>query len=432
MAHRIWIGLVLGLVACSGDGDGSGEGQGGRGGGTGPSKGAGCVDGDAACGMACSPAEPCAAGLYCAPDGHCLKDCVYGNPDAPSNCMTGQTCNTGGQCVAAATPFDPGNPVAFDAGALRDGSVSGPGSMICADTVVRATRVIPTVIVIVDQSSSMEEDFGGATRWNSLRDFLLETPDGLIDDLQSQVSFGFAMYSARSMEGGPLPEGECPLVTTVAPALDNFTAIEGAYRAAEPIDDTPTGDSIEKVLEDLGLVLDPDAMVTPTVFVLATDGEPDRCEELDPQTDAAKDEAIAAVQHAFQVGIRTFVISVGNEIGADHQQAIANAGLGRAMGDENAEFWVAGDDQSLRDALRQVVGSQLGCEIELQGKVTGGDPCDGHVVLNGEPLECDGVNGWELVDPEHIRLLGSACDALKTNDDIVLDVKFPCDVTIVI
>ena len=126
------------------------------------------------------------------------------------------------------------------------------------------------------------------------------------------------------------------------------------------------------------------------------------------------------------------MISVGNEVGADHQQAIANAGLGRMPGDADAEYWVAGDDQSLRDALRQVVGSQLGCEVQLQGKVTGGDPCSGRVLLDGQKLECDDPNGWELVDPEHIRVLGTSCDELKASEDAVLDVSFPCDVTIVI
>jgi hypothetical protein len=387
MTHRVWIGLglLLGLLACSGDDDGGGT--------SGGSGAAGRGDGASGAGKA-------------------------GNASSSGS-------GTGGG-------FQTDNPLGFDAGGFLDGSLVGPGDTACVDTVVRATRVIPTVILIIDQSGSMTEDFGGdGTRWNVLRDFLLESPDGLIDDLQSQVSFGLAMYSARSDDMGQ-PDGECPLVTTIAPMLENFTAIETAYRAAEPLDDTPTGDSIEKILSDLDLGTDPDAMVTPTVFVLATDGEPDRCEELDPQTDVAKDEAIAAVGHAFTLGVRTFVISVGNEIGADHQQAIANAGLGRGPADAAAEYWVAGDDQSLRDALRQVVGSQLGCEVELQGQVEGGDACSGRVVLNGTKLECGDPDGWELTDPSHIKLLGSACDELKASDELVLEVKFPCQVTIVI
>jgi hypothetical protein len=76
------------------------------------------------------------------------------------------------------------------------------------------------------------------------------------------------------------------------------------------------------------------------------------------------------------------------------------------------------------------VGGQLGCEIQLSGKVSG-NACLGKVMLNGDPLECDDKNGWELVDEQHIRLLGDACDELKASDDVYLDVSFPCDVPVV-
>jgi len=424
MRHGWSMGLVLLLVSCSSH-DAAGGGKGG-----GADGAPACVDGDARCGTKCSALEPCASGLHCASSGVCEKACVFDDLSAPNTCSSLERCTATGECAPIGMPS--GSPL-FDGGSWLDGSLTGPSDTTCADTVVRTNRVIPTVMLIVDQSGSMDDDFGdGGTRWNVLRDFLLQQPDGLIDDLQSQVSFGLAMYSARSLPDSPLPDGECPIVTTIPPALDNFDAIAAAYRANEPIDDTPTGDSIEKILQDLNIGVDPDAMQSPLVFVLATDGEPDRCEELDPQTDTAKDEAIAAVQHAFTLGVRTFVISVGNEVGADHQQAIANAGLGRGPGDPDAEYWVAGDDQSLRDALRQIVGAQVGCDVKLQGKVTGGNACAGHVLLNGTPLQCDDPDGWELVDPEHIRLRGAACDQLKQSDDLLLDVKFPCNVTIVI
>jgi hypothetical protein len=407
------------LLACSGDKSGDRGGD------------APCVDGDDRCGTSCSAMQPCSAGLYCANNGECAKDCDDGNPCSGGGmCAPDGTCR-GGSGVGSDAGVIPGGRAGSDApgtagasGAAGTGTAGGTRPDSCADVVVQTTRVTPTVILIVDQSSSMDEEFDNGTRWNVLRDFLLEE-NGLIEDLQSQVHFGLALYSAESGGMNPEPIGECPMVTTVAPAANNYAAIEQAYRAAEPIEDTPTGDSIDRIIDDLDLGTDPDNEQDPVVFVLATDGEPDQCESLDPQNGQA--EAIAAVERAYGLGIRTFVISVGDELSVEHQQDIANAGLGRGAGDEPAEYWVAGNDQTLRDALTSIIGGQLGCEITLNGQVDG-DACLGRVELNGDPLGCNDDNGWELVDENHIRLLGSACDQLKSGADVFLDVSFPCGV----
>jgi hypothetical protein len=386
-----------------------------------------CVDGDDSCGRECSPMQPCPFGLYCADNDTCAKECVPGD-----GCNSG-TCTPSGRCPSAAgsesTPDGGFGNTSFGPGSNPETNEPPPST--CADTTVRASRVTPTVILIVDQSSSMEENFeGNRSRWNVLRDFLLEEPNGLIADLQSQVRFGLALYSAESGGSNPDPIGECPMVTTVAPALDNFDSIAQVYRGADVIEDTPTGDSIDRIIDDLGLaIIDPDQMADPIVFILATDGEPDRCEQLDPQEGQA--EAIAAVERAYQLGIRTFIISVGEgTVSAEHQQDVANAGLGRGPGDEDAEYWVAGDDSSLRTALTGIVGTQLGCEVQLNGSVQG-DECLGRVTLNGRQLECGGSDGWELTTPRTIRLLGSACDDLKGEDEALLEVRFPCEVGVV-
>jgi hypothetical protein len=395
---RFWVVGCLVLLSCSGDDEGGGP----------------CVGGDERCGATCSEDNrPCPVGLYCSEAGQCAKECDLDNP-----CAGGGMCRPNGTCTGGR-----------DGGTSSGASGTGPGGGLrpgaCADTVVDTSRTTPTVILIVDQSSSMEEEFDDGSRWDVLRDFLLEEPNGLISDLQSQVRFGLAMYSAESGGTAPDPIGECPMVTSVAPAIDNYGAIADVYRDAEPIEDTPTGDAIDRIVDDLPL--NPESAPDPVVFVLATDGEPDRCEELDPQNGQA--EAIAAVERAYTQGIRTFIISVGEgEISAEHQQDVANAGLGREPGDADAEYWVAGDDQTLRDALTSIVGGQLGCEIALNGRVEGDDACLGRVLLNDVELECDGDDGWELVDPQHIRLLGTACDQLKSGDDVYLDVSFPCDV----
>jgi hypothetical protein len=208
----------------------------------------------------------------------------------------------------------------------------------------------------------------------------------------------------------------------------NYADISATYRDAAPLGETPTGDSIDEIVNALPKgQLDTDA--EPTVLILATDGEPDRCEELNPQRGQA--EAVAAVMRAFSMGIRTYIISVGKDVSAQHQQDVANAGVGRPANDP-APYWRAGDDASLRDALTEIIGAQVSCEVTLNGTVQSGDPCLGTVELNGDALECKGKDGWELADPKHIRLLGKACADWKTLRNAVVHARFPCDVEVIL
>jgi len=323
----------------------------------------------------------------------------------------GQYCTAEGRCFVL-----PGG----------DGSMDGDPN-VCADVVVEAARVTPTVILIIDQSSSMTASFSGGTRWDVLKGFLLDNPDGLIFSLQDQVEFGLALYSAESRDGGDggPPIGECPRLTQVAPAPNNYDAIRRVYNPADVIEDTPTGDAIDAILDSLLSVPDPDP--DPTIFIVATDGEPDRCEELDPQN--GQGEAIAAVDRAFGSGIRTFMISVGEgTVSASHMQDMANAGLGRG----GAEYWVAGDDATLRRALEDIVGGVLSCDISLNGTIEDiTEACTGTVKLNGRDLACDDPDGWEATSPNSIRLNGSACDELTMTRGAILEASFPCDIVII-
>ena len=352
--------------------------------------------------------------------------------NASTPCGAGFVCGTKGVCVLDGAPFGSGGTggSAGEVGPAGANGVAAAFGDVCLDQHVRASRVTPTVILIIDQSGSMGNDFGGqGTRWNVLRDFLLDEQEGLIASLQSQVRFGLAMYSAVDSGDGS-PYGECPQLTMVEPDINNYQPIYDAYSVAEPFHETPTGDAIDRVVSDLGLAaVGPDEDRDPVVFVLATDGEPDRCEELNPQ--GGQQESIDAVARAYDIGIRTFIISVGREVSEQHQQDVANAGMGRQPGDPDAEYWTAGDDQTLRDALTEIVGGQLSCEVKLQGRVDLADACLGTVLLNGEELTCNASDGWKLVDPQHIRLMGEPCDDLKRFPDAILSVTFPCDVEII-
>jgi hypothetical protein len=367
---RAFAFLLLSLAACDCSGD------------TGIGDPCEADDAPEGCGAACGPEMPCTAPLICTADGRCEP------PPRPDS-----------------------------------GRRPGDGS-VCADVMLEARPVTPNVILMIDQSGSMTESFGGSNRWDVLRDTLMDTPDGLVFDLQGQVRFGLAMYSARADGGDPGPPvGECPIVTSVPVAIDNYDAIDAVYGPADPIDETPTGDAMNVIVDGIGSV--PDPTMDPTILILATDGEPDRCEELNPQMGQA--EALAAARRAYSMGIRVFIISVGEgAVSAAHLQDMANAGTGDAAG-VDAPYWVAGDDAGLRDALREIVGGVLSCVVNLEGRLMG-DACLGRVLLNGREIPCGDENGWEAVDSDTIELLGDACDELQSDSGATLTASFPCDV----
>jgi hypothetical protein len=364
------------------------------------------------CDVPCSASEPCPAGYYCAEAGVCTADC---DPLRPEEGCPGGVCRSDGRC---------------EAGALADASVDArvDASNVCADVHVEATRVTPNVILVVDQSGSMTAGFGDGNRWDALRDSLLAEPEGLIAELQSVVRFGLALYSAEAPGNDPVP-GTCPLITWVPPALDNLEPIRTVYEPADPIDETPTGASIDAVLDRLTMT--PDPSTDPTIFILATDGEPDTCEQPNPQE--GQPEALAAAERAYLAGVRTFVISVGEgTVSEEHLQDMANAGLGRGPGDPDAQFWEAGDDAGLREALRDIVGGELSCVVELDGRIENlDDACSGRVELNGTPIPCDDPDGWRAVDESHIELLGEACETLQSGPGATLDATFPCGVILI-
>jgi len=334
---------------------------------------------------------------------------------------TGCACDaTGGP--DSGTAVDSGPSGARDAGL---GLLDAPG--ICAAQRVQARRVTPNVILVVDQSGSMVEGFGDSNRWDALRDSLLAEPDGLVATLQPAVRFGLALFSSEAGDSGPAA-GMCPLLTWVDPALDNLDAISAVYAPADPLDETPTGESIDAVLERLTMTPDPSA--DPTIFILATDGEPDTCAEPNPQN--GQEESVAAVERAYLAGIRSFVISVGNDVGMAHLQDVANAGIGRRAGDPDAPFWVAGDDEGLRTALSDIVGGELSCVITLEGRIEDlTQACTGTVMLDGNPLACDDPDGWRAVDGTHIELTGAACERLLSNPRATLEASFPCGVILI-
>jgi len=365
----------------------------------------------ATCGRPCSETMPCVPGFYCGDDDTCSADCSASIP-----CADGMTCTVAtGTCA-----------VRPDASVLDVMPLDVlPTDNTCAAVDLDAERVTPNVLVIVDRSGSMgDEEFppgSGTSRWDAVRDALLDTPDGLIFSLQPSIRFGFVTYHNR---GG---SASCPELETVACSLDNYDAIDASYRGQSPAGDTPTGDSMSAVLSMLGTLVPTADDGDPTIFILATDGEPDTCEDGDDEV-GGRSESVAATEAAFGMGISTYVISVGDDVGASHLQDVANAGLGRSGSDPDAPYFVANDVAALNAALETIVGGVVDCRLTLSGSIDPDLACSGEVRLGGTPLPCDDANGWHAIDATTIELTGTACDDLQSG--ATLTARFPCDVVV--
>lgn len=285
----------------------------------------------------------------------------------------------------------------------------------CVDVQVQVEPIIPTLVLLVDQSGSMTSNFDGQERWDAVYETLMDPADGVVASLESSVRFGLTLYTSNNgFEGG-----ECPILTTVDPALDNHAAIDAEFSAADPGNETPTGESLAAVAQQLAAFPEDG----PKGIVLATDGEPDTCAQPNPQN--GQQESLDAAEQAFDLGITTFIISVGNEVGANHLQEMANVGVGKPPDDPMpAPYYQALDAQQLVDAFDEIIGSFVSCELLVDGIVDLGQACDGTVLLDGVELEC-GVD-YELPDQSTLVLLGDACTTLQDGGNHSVDASWPC------
>lgn len=391
------------------------------------------------CGTDCTTDSTCSDGLHCAAF-KCTADCLAG-----STCADGVSCTERGRCGG------------FD-GMLGDGGTTGT----CPTTNVEFAKLVPKVLFLLDQSSSMYKtrfpsgDTPNCTpdcRWTVLKDVLIGPANdkgGLLKALEGQAEMALQLYSATdsvqdgddSYLTGPV-DAVCPrfngkTFSGLSFSLNAYAGAETLLRPAAVDDDTPTGPAIRTVvgLAEDGSVADAKGFASvasnaPKVLVLVTDGEPAICNENTP-SDAGRALVVKAVQDTYKQGITTFVIAIGDTSGTagQHFNAVANAGQGLDPVTGKAKAITPTTQQALVDALKKVVLDARTCEYDLNGSVAAGKEGAGTVTLNGSPLPYAPPGapeeGWRLVNPSRIELLGAACATLKSTPDAVLSVQFPC------
>jgi hypothetical protein len=350
---------------------------------------------------------------------------------------------------------------------------AGIAGMGCDTLTAHSTRLIPTVLILVDNSSSMfDPTSAGTTSWKLLYNALMDPAMGPVKQLEDKIRFGFASYKGHqaSSEDDPACATITPTMSTFT--LNNYDAIKQIYdQLGSEVNmgaawETPTGYAIKTVAPELvAFTSDPPG---PKYILLVTDGNPNTCQTINPQ--CGQDRTIKAVEDAYAQGVSTIPFGIGDIVvsndgcnvmqdrcGNDHLQDIANAGAGLPVqappsdykyqpciqGEGGvltatyagasdtpgmAPYFSTNDGAELQANLAKVLNAVQSCTFDLDANVTG-NPSGGVVTLNGNALTYgDTSGGWTLEDNKHqVTLQGSACDSFRMNDGSTLSVAFPCD-----
>lgn len=281
----------------------------------------------------------------------------------------------------------------------------------CADISVSVNQIIPTIVILIDRSGSMNIDFGGISRWQALYNSIMNQTDGVVYSLQNEISFGVALYDGTAET--------CPEIIYVVPNISNYQIINDVYSLYSPNSDTPTGESIDVVQNMLSNILSDE----PKAIVLATDGEPDLCSDSDGD---GKELVIEATQSAYNNDIKTYVISVGLDTSSAHLQEVANVGVGKPRDEaiDPAPFYETIDQTELLQAFQNIIGDFVSCQYEINGQINPDDICSGKVLVDNKEINCG--TDWD-VQGNILEIYGQSCDILKDGNVHTIDAKFPCD-----
>lgn len=279
----------------------------------------------------------------------------------------------------------------------------------CPSVNFMATQVIPSIQLVIDRSGSMGEKLQNTntSRYQAMRDALVGA-NGVVGQLQAKAYFGASLYSSDS----PCPK----FYDTASRTLNNFTQVKTLIESQSPSGNTPTPPAIDAAAASFAA--NPPPMGSPPIIVLATDGLPNSCNGADSQA-----QSVVAASNAYTKGIRTFILGIAG-VNDGFLQAMANAGQGVQANQPKAKYYTANSPAELQMAFQQIIGGVVSCELNINGSVDVEQAKGGSVTLNGTQLMYG--TEWELVNGMTIRLIGGACDTLKSSTNPQVQASFPC------
>ncbi len=332
----------------------------------------------------------------------------------------------------------------------------------CGATSVEASFSAANVLLVIDKSSSMDDQPSGfeLKKWEALKAALAPA----LSAVEEEMSFGLLLYPFGEEAEIPLdcfegccevPSGPAAIQVSIEPGTRSASRVMEALDATGPGGGTPTAAALDAALAYF--TTGPGKDLTGDRFVLlATDGGPncgststrctaDRCtpnlDGLCPSNqgnccdgegsycldDAAVIDKIAALSAA---GVPTFVVGIpGTESYSDYLDAFATAGgvpspsAGPDYYAVSAEGGVEALTQTFIDITTHLVRS---CEVDLGAVVADKKLVNVAVDCGVVPFE-DGA-GWDVSSdsPTKLVLAGDACQRIEREGARRIDVVYGC------
>jgi hypothetical protein len=343
----------------------------------------------AECSAPCDPlpgaANTCPSGWHCSEGGTCDSQCTPGSDE----CGSGYACTADGRCV-------------------DDGNVEPPPiDMACPAVTFTPMPKTPSITLVLDRSGSMAGTDISPTRYEAMRNALVDTTSGIVTQLQAKAYFGSELYWGSSLS-----------TKIVARALNNASAIRTSMDGTSPSGNTPTTAALDKAVADFGTT--PPPADSPPAIVLATDGLP--TDSNGNTNDTTKAAAVAAAADAYAAGIPVYVLAIAQA--DDHFQDLANAGQGWQPGDPDVPYYPVTNAADLQDAFQTIINGVISCDLSLTAAIDEGQAMNGTLTINGV-TQTYGTD-WVLVGGNTIRVQGAACTMLKSAQNPDVQATFPC------
>ncbi len=307
-----------------------------------------------------------------------------------------------------------------------DGADDGLGEPDCASEQFELGAEPPSVMLVLDKSSSMSDerwmqDGQSVTRWSSLHGVVSD----LVGTYDATIDFGATMFPA--VDSGHWQEGFAA-ACGVSESADVATApgASGAILDAMPRADvavqgaTPASAGMVTALGHLALEDD-----GPRAVLLVTDGLAN-CAADDENGMFLYDERLPqVVQAAYEeLNIPTYVVGIDiRDETVDYAQANAHevldqvARVGGVAREGESAYYAASDPDALYEAMDQIA-ARIECTVPLAGPVP--EDASFEVMVDGMPMteitDCATEDGWRFTDADQrstLELCGQACDALR-------------------